>query len=285
MEGSGQSRFVAGYTSRDVTQILGLTAAQLRTYIHEGCILPRRGSRGEYRFSLQDLVLLRTAKALSANIPPRRIRRALRRLREQLPSGRPLTGIQISAVGDDVVVREGSRLWQAESGQGVFSFLVSDLAARVAPLTKKAAQVARGADRSPTVEEWYELGCDLELGAPDQARDAYRRVLELDPHHAGARVNLGRLLHEAGRPEAAELHYRLALTAHSGDPIAAFNLGVALEDMGRAHEAIRAYELALASDPRSADAHYNLSRLYERLGKKPIAFRHLKAYRDLTRQR
>jgi len=280
-----EGRFVGGYTSRDVTQILGLSASQLRGYVRQGCVAPRRGPRGEYRFSLQDLVLLRTAKALSERVPLRRVRRALRTLSERLPSGRPLTGIQINAMGDDIVVHEGTRLWKAESGQGIFSFQVADLAAKVAPFTKRKAEIARDVEKSLSAEEWYELGCDLELGAPEQARDAYRRVLEVDPHHAPARVNLGRLLHESGRPEAAELHYRMALTASPGDPVAAFNLGVALEDMGRTRDAVRAYELALASDSRSADAHYNLSRLYERLGKKPLAYRHLKAYRDLTRGR
>ena len=280
-----EARFVPGYTSRDVRQILGLSLAQLRGYVRQGCVAPRRGARGEFRFSLQDLVLLRTAKALSERVPPRRVLRALRSLSERLPSGRPLTGIQIDAVGDEIVVHEGTRLWKAESGQGVFSFLVSDLAPKVAPFTKRTAQIAVATEKALSAEEWYELGCDLELGAPEQARDAYRRALEVDPHHPDARVNLGRLLHESGRPEAAELHYRMALTARPGDSVAAFNLGVALEDMGRARDAVRAYELALASDARSADAHYNLSRLYERLGKKPLAFRHLKAYRDLTRSR
>ena len=59
---------------------------------------------------------------------------------------------------------------------------------------------------------------------------------------------------------------------------------MALEDLGRAEEAIGAYEQALAFDPGSADAHFNAARLYERAGRKATAFRHLKAYRALTRR-
>ncbi len=62
-------------------------------------------------------MLLRSAKELSQRVPPRRVARALRRLREQLPSGRPLTGLRVTVVGDDVVVREGRAAWEADSGR------------------------------------------------------------------------------------------------------------------------------------------------------------------------
>src|SRR5439155_25576800 len=87
---------------------------------------------------------------------------------------------------------------------------------------------------------------------------AYGRALELDAHHADARVNLGRLLHEQGLVEEAERHYRLALRENPEHATAAYNLGIALEDLGRAADAIEAYRAALAADPRLADAHYNV---------------------------
>jgi tetratricopeptide (TPR) repeat protein len=280
-----RASFSTGYTARDVARLLGLTVAQIRGFVRAGFLDPRRGARGEYRFTFQDLVLLRTAKGLSARIPARKLKRALRRLRAQLPNGRPLTGVHISAEGHDVLVRDGASAWQADSGQGVFEFEVSTLAAKVAPLARRAARAALRAEPDLDADDWFELACDLEAAAPDQARDAYRRALERDPHHAGARVNLGRLLHESGHPEAAETHYRLALEAEPDDAVAAFNLGVALEDTGRTADAIRAYERALAADPAFADAHYNVARLYEREGKTTAALRHLKEYRTLTRQR
>lgn len=275
--------FTGGYTSRDVAKLLGLSTGQIRAYVRAGFLSPPRGLRGEYRFSLQDLVLLRTARELAERIPTRKLRRALRRLREQLPKGRPLTGVRIRAVGDGVVVRDGDAAWEPESGQGLLDFEVSELAREVAPLARRAARQALDAEAELGAEDWFKVGFDLEPCDPGQARDAYRRALELDPNHADARVNLGRLLHEAGHARAAEVHYRLALAARPKDATAAFNLGVALEDVGRPAEAIAAYEQALASDPQIADAHFNLSRLHERAGRKAAAFRHLKAYRKLTR--
>ena len=205
-------------------------------------------------------------------------------MRAQLPSGRTLSGVQIVAVGDEIVIREGSTLWRSESGQGVIDFTADQLANRTLPFVRKASAPANlGPERE--AEDWYDLACELELHAPRQAQDAYQRALELDPSHAGARVNLGRLLHEDGHPLAAVNHYLLALTARPNDSIAAFNLGVALEDLGRVTEAIAAYELAVAADPAAADAHFNLAGLYEKEGKAAGAIRHLKAYRKLTQGR
>src|SRR5207302_1264151 len=133
-----------------------------------------------------------------------------------------------------------------------------------------------------TAKDWHALGLELEVAAPIEARDAYRRALELDAHHADAHVNLGRLLHEQGLVEEAERHYRLALRESPEHATAAFNLGIALEDLGRPADAIDAYRAALATDPRLADAHYNVARLYEKAGKKAAALRHLSSYRRLT---
>lgn len=197
---------------------------------------------------------------------------------------RPPRRRAVVALGDEIVVREGSTFWRSESGQGVIDFAPGAKTGRTLPFVRKAvAPAVPEADRQ--AEDWYDLGCELEASSPRQARDAYNRALDLDASHAGARVNLGRLMHEDGHPLAAAHHYRLALAAHPDDAIAAFNLGVALEDLGRPTEAIAAYERAIAADPASADAHFNLAGLYEKDGKPAGAIRHLKAYRKLTQGR
>jgi FkbM family methyltransferase len=47
---------------------------------------------------------------------------ALRGLRDQLPDGRPLTGVRIAAEGEQIVVHDGSAAWHPESGQAIFDF-------------------------------------------------------------------------------------------------------------------------------------------------------------------
>src|SRR5438105_1236051 len=95
--------------------------------------------------------------------------------------------------------------------------------------------------RSPTAEELFELALDLEAMSVDDARAAYERAIDLDPHHVDAHVNLGRILHESGAPLAAEQHYRAALEIEPDHAVAIFNLGVALDDLGRLTEAITMY--------------------------------------------
>ena len=266
-----------GYRASDVARMLGLSVAQVRDLARAGLGDLRRGARGELLFSFQDLVLLRTARELvHAQVPAARVRRALTRLRTQLPADRSLAGVRISADGDHVVVRDGARVWQPESGQALFDFGVAEVAAEVAPLLSAGA-----GDEPRSADDFYEWGCDLEDGAPAQAAEAYRRALAADPAHYGANLNLGRLRHEARDPVDAERHYRRALAARPGDPVALYNLGVALEDQGRHAAALESYEESLVADPAQADAHHNAALLCERLGRREGALRHLAAWRRL----
>lgn len=276
-----------GYATREVAELLGLSRDQVRSYVRSRFLVPERGPRGAYRFSFQDLVFLRTAKGLlAARIGPRRVRRVLARLREQLPDGRRLAGLHITAEDGRIVVDDGSARWHPESGQILFDFEVAEIARKSAPVVRHAFRRAREAsDGAFGAEDWYQWGCELEPASPSEAREAYRKALALDPSHADAHVNLGRLIHELGDVRGAEIHYRCALDARPADPTAAFDLGVALEDLGRANEAVEAYERVLRIDPSYEDAHYNAGRLYDRLGDSPAALRHLKAYRKLVRDR
>ena len=272
-----------GYTSQDAAKLLGLSLAQVRAFARDGFLTPSRGPRGELQFSFQDLVILRTAKGLvAARIATRRIRGALKRLRAQLPRGRSLAELHIAAEGDRIIVSDGETTWSPESGQMQLDFAVAELATRAAPMARRAAKAARKVEDELSAGDWYELGLELEVATPAEARDAYRRALELDAHHADAHVNLGRLLHEQGLVEEAERHYRLALREAPDHATAAYDLGIALEDLDRPADAIEAYRAALVTDPRLADAHYNIARLYEKVGKKAAALRHFSAYRRLT---
>jgi tetratricopeptide (TPR) repeat protein len=279
---------MTGYSTTEVAKILGLSPAQVRGYVRAGFLSPGRGDDGRMRFSFPDLVFLRTARGLmSARVPPRRIRRALERLREQLPDDRPLNAVRIEMEGSRIVVEDGAERWQPESGQTVFDFDAADLSREIAPLAHRSFEEARGrreAGESLAAEEWFEWGCELEPSDAQQAREAYEHALELDPTHASAHVNLGRLLHESGDPGAAEPHYRAALELRPDDATASYNLGVALEDTGKLPEALLEYQKAVRLEPDNADAHFNAASLAERLGRDAEAVRHLAAYRKLTRR-
>jgi tetratricopeptide (TPR) repeat protein len=276
---------VKGYTTRDVASLLGLTEGQIRSYARAGFITPARGPHKEYQFDFQDLVLLRTAAALvRARVPSRKIARALATLREELPSGRSLTELRITAVGEDIVVSDGGAPWEPESGQFHIDFNVADFATKVEPLARGIAERAEEAPGERSADDWYAIGFELEAVSVVEAARAYMQAIGLRPEHADARVNLGRLFHEDGRLMDAEEQYRAALD-HGENAFAAYNLGLILEDRKEIVDAISAYERALVADPDLPEAHFNLARLYETSGDARSAIQHFNAYRILTQRK
>lgn len=267
-----------GYSTQEVAELLELPQEVIRD-IARGVLDPEKSPRGRYRFSFQDIIVLRTAKELlNAGVRRGRINRSLLSLQRRLPKNRPLTALRISGDGGQVVIRDQDQVYNPESGQIHFNFSVADLAGSVAPLAQKAAEEAEANDDQLNSDDWFDLGVDLEAVSPEDAPAAYQRALEMDPDHSDAHVNLGRLLQEAGEYDNAEKHYRAALESEPENVLAAFNLGTLLEDMGRIHDAIAAYKNASSF----ADAHYNLSRLYELVGEHSEALKHLKTYRSLV---
>jgi len=268
------------YSTRDLSRLAALSPRQVRSWVESGLLRPDRGERGEYRFSFQDLALLRTVRDLvDADLPERRVRRALSLLRRDLPADRPLTSVRVNARMGELVVYDGDAAWEPESGQAVFDF-TTERSNEVHQLTPTPAGFDPAASLS--AQDWYELACDIEATAPHEAEAAYRRALSAAPEHADALVNLGRLLHESGRLADAEKLYRRAAAARPDDATAAFNLGVLLEDRLRPDEAALTYRHAIELDASYADAHYNLARLYERLSRRAAALRHLRIYKRLT---
>lgn len=265
------------FTLRRVQALLGLSRSIVAGLIAEGFVTPTRGRRNEWRFTFQDLMLLRTAHTLQASrIPPRRILRSLARLKAALPDELPLTGLRITAIGADVAVRDRDGRWQSDSGQLLMDFDVAPVAGSVAILERQAAA-------EPGAAACFERGVALEASDPAGAEQAYRQALALAPDHVAAYLNLGAMWSEAGRyAELAQLSEQ-AVGHCPGSALVHFNRGVALDHLERLPEAAASYEQSLALDPTLADAHYNLGRLREQLGDKHGALRHFSAYRRLQR--
>jgi tetratricopeptide (TPR) repeat protein len=270
----------AGYSLRDVGKLLGLPRSIICGLIDAGFVSPSRGRRREYRFSFQDLVVLRAAAALvEARLPTTRILRSLRRLRTQIPSQIPLSGLRVEAVGDAVVVREGDAQWQTHDGQYVLRFHVeSPPGGRLAFLDVPTP--------SPTLsdDDLFGRASRSEDTNAIAAVELYRQTLAVNPRHVGAYTNLGRLLHARKQYDDAEAVYRQGL-AHCGrDATLLFNLAIVLEDAHRLADAADMYREALKEAPDLPDAHYNLALLCEAAGLKQEAIRHLSAYRKLSKR-
>ena len=240
------------YGAREVEKLLRLPRSTLRALIDAGFVSPARGPRGAWLFSFQELIALKTAQALAdAGVPRPRIIRAVKALRRRLPESMPLSGLSIAALAGRVVVREGRRQWQADSGQyllgfegdpagGSFNVIEQRPAARPAPLQDERSLF------------------DTHIGRASE-------------------------LHEAGRLAEAERAYREAIRACGSSALLQYNLGVVLEDRGRKGEALQAYEAALKDDPDFADCRYNLALLCQALKRPRDAIRHLAHYRRLMK--
>lgn len=272
------------YSTREVTDLTGLPEDLIRRWARARLIAPNKDLQGRWRYSFQDLALLRTAgKLLKARLSLNRITRTLRTIRKQLPSGRPLSAVRILVTGQRVVVRDRLASWEPVSRQGTLDFDVQKLSQPVAPHIPRRSRAEL--KKAASAEGLYQAALDLELaGRGREARDAYEEALERDPELVSARINLGRLMHAENRVTEAEVLYRSALAQNPKSALAAFNLGVALEDQGAADAAVEAYEQALAIEPSYADAHFNLSRLLEAKGDARGALRHLNTFRRLLRQ-
>jgi len=260
------------YGTRDLQRLLGIGPSSVRSFIRAGHVRPRKGSRGRLQFTFQDLIILRTARTLTgANVPTRRLNRCLRELRKALPDDVPLSGLSITAIGDQIAVREGRQHWDTESRQYLLALDVSVEAGGEVQLIARE-EVAAEDDGSLHYDKAYEL----EEGDPDAAIAAYQRCITINEEHLEARINCGRLLHLAGRLDEAEKIYRGAMEPNG---TVLFNLAVLLEDCGRDEEAMQMYRQALELDPELMDAHFNLACLHERAGNRRESFRHLLAYK------
>lgn len=279
------------YSVRDVERLLQLSRSTIRSLVSGGWVKPSRGPGRQYRFSFQDLIVLRTARALTqAKVSRQCISRSLRELRRHLPEEAPLSGLNICAVGDRVVVRDGASTFQADDGQYLLELDVRVQGGVLNVVEKHDARAGAAAGHSapatkqvnqPEPVDWFVEALELETENPRAAQKAYARAVDDDPGNTAAWINWGRLLHEQGDLRQAESVYRRALSKCGPEPLLMFNLGVLLEDNGRTGAALEAYQSAIVEDPNLADCHYNLARIYESLGKPQHAIRHLGQYRRL----
>ncbi len=265
---------MSGYTTGDVSGLIGLAPHQVRHYVRRGLIAPPRGTHGEYRFSFQDVVLLRTAKGLlDSRVSVRRAYRVLLKLKQDLAQVKTLTSVRICADGSSVVVRDENAIWNAETGQGHLDFAVRDLAGDVASLAERNLNSHPDLDS----DDWYNLGLDLEEVDPDRAPEAYLRAIALDPENADAHVNVGRLYQLKGSLKKAKQHYQRALETMPEHQLALYNLGTLFDELEELDKAVDYYHRAEAIP----DAHYNLARIFELRGDELAALRHLRRYQQL----
>ncbi len=103
---------------------------------------------------------------------------------------------------------------------------------------------------------WNVLAASLQaLGSPDEAADAYRRAVGIEPGNHDAWNNLGNLLRELGRYDEAVDCFTRAIELNPGLLAAHYNQGLALAALGRHRDAEAAFARVVRMRPDLADAH------------------------------
>ncbi len=101
----------------------------------------------------------------------------------------------------------------------------------------------------------------------NDARTAYRHILERVPDDLEALRALGNIAYEQRQPTAAVTYYRQYLTKKPDDLEVRTDLGTMLLALGETDEALAAYQGVLRDDPNFFQAHFNLGVAYHGMGK------------------
>lgn len=271
------------FSRLQVLRLLNINERKLRNW-ERYQLIPFQSN---YRFS--DLLTLKTiARLRGEKVPLQRIRRSLAALRDRLKDTPDLfSEVRVFSQGNRVRVQIGKQQMEPISGQLLFDFQQSELN-KLLHLPAASRNADKAADllrKKMQADHWFERGLELEQQAApiEQIIEAYQKAAILDPHAAGAFVNLGTIYFNGHAWSDAEQQYKKALEIDPQYALAHFNLANLYDERGDYPNAVLHYEAAVRLHPSYADAHYNLALLHQNAGETLNAVRHWRAYLKLDR--
>jgi tetratricopeptide (TPR) repeat protein len=229
-------------------------------------------------YSFFDLLQVKKVRDLCAEkVRPGIIRQSLQAMQKQA-AGMENPLIEAGAYRTQhhrIAFRHEGKLLEPIAGQFLMDFSPEEkvVASKGSPAPPKPVPVE-------TVAELFARGIALEENPSTQsaALECYLKVLEFDPAHAAAHINVGTLYYNRQEYPNAEQHYRAAIEIDPRYALAYFDLGNVLDETGRVVEAIQTYKTALQLAPTYADAHYNIALAYEKIREPRKALKHWQAY-------
>ena len=262
------------YGREDVLRILRVPSRQLATWQRAGLVSPSED------FSFEQLVQLRKLRDLAAT------RISVKSIVRSVDAMQKVSGM-VNPLLESVAVRRGSRLAFRQYGalvdpvtrQMAFDFELAPCAGMAVVRSRGAAPMRLNSEAQEMFLQAVRLEERPETLA--EAKAMYAAILELQPNHAPAAINLGTIYYNERNFDAAEIFYRRATESDPEYALAFFDLGNVLDELQRLPEAIAAYERALELVPQYADAHYNLALAYERRAEPRRALRHWTMYARL----
>ena len=261
---------VSLYDRAAVLRILRVTSRQLHGWEKARLI------DAAERYSFHDLVKIQKLRDLSAGrVSSAVIRESLQHMQKVAGLENPLIEAGMFSNGRSIAFRHSGAAVEPIAGQFLIDFedpKLKLLSAKVRPMREPAS-----------AGELFARGVQLEEApaTQDEAIAIYQKVVEMDPAHAAAYINLGTLYYNRQDFTRAEEFYRRATAADPNYALAFFDLGNVLDETGRLLDAVEAYRRAIKLAPTYADAHYNLALSYERLKQPRKALAHWQAYAKL----
>jgi tetratricopeptide (TPR) repeat protein len=263
------------YSRNDVLRILRISSRQLAGWEKAGLVAISE------TYSFKDLLQVSKLRELqSKRVRSAVIRDSVAAMKRVAGMSNPLLEAGAFSVGPRrMAFRHSGKAMDPTTGQFIMDFesrevMVSHVHLKVQPIR---------IDETPS--ELFAKAISLEENQESQreAIATYEQVLELDPNHAAAHINLGTLYYNRQEYTKAEQAYRKAIEVDARYALAYFDLGNVLDETGRLVEAVHSYCMAITIAPNYADAHYNLALAYERLQLPRRALRHWKKYVELDR--
>jgi tetratricopeptide (TPR) repeat protein len=258
------------YSRAELLRILRLVPRQLQTWEKAGLIVASED------YSFFDLVQIKKVRDLCAQrVRPAVIRRSLEAMQKQVAGmENPLLEAGAHQSGGRIAFRHEGRLVEPIAGQFMFDFSSAENKVVAGPPRNGPELVVTD------VADLFSRGIVLEENPSTQSEaiTVYLKVLEMDPTHAAAHINLGTLYYNRQEYKLAEKHYRSAIQIDSRYALAYFDLGNVLDETGRVDEAIATYKTAIQLAPTYADAHYNIALAYEKMREPRKALQHWRAY-------
>lgn len=286
------------YSVKDVAKIFGQSESRLRYWIQSGFLWPSVRRGGQYFYTFEDLITIRSAvELLESGQSVQKVRKALVALRKELPEGvQPNARLRICSDGTTIVVIKDDVAYEAKSKQLVMAFAVSSIRTQIAEILPIRPETA-DPDAPELVEEISDETLRQELpsayqlflhataaeedGADETAERYLRQCLALENSMAAAHTNLGNILHRQGHLQEAKQEYDQALLHEPEQPEARYNLGNLLDELGNREMAIAELRQVCTRSPGFADAHYNLGIMLSEVGGTAQAQQHLHQYLSL----
>ncbi|HEY5330599.1 MAG TPA: tetratricopeptide repeat protein [Acidobacteriaceae bacterium] len=262
------------YGREDVLRILRVPSRQLVTWQKAGLVSPSED------YSFEQLVQLRKLRDLTATrVSVKSITRSVAAMQVVAGMANPLLESVAVRRGSGVSFRQWGALLNPVTRQMAFDFELAPCAGMAVVRARGSAPARLNSEaqemflRAVRLEEWTETLAE--------AKEVYGAILELQPSHAPAAINLGTIFYNERDFERAEHYYRRATESDPEYALAFFDMGNVLDELQRLPEAIAAYERALELVPQYADAHYNLALAYERRAEPRRALKHWTQYARL----